>query len=74
MTIDDIEYFLDNVYNACTVQEQLTTLQNISVMLENFENFCSNNAIIADDFNLFFSKKLECKGEDQYLKKHSVSI
>ena len=43
-------------------------------MLENFENFCSNNAIIADDFNLFFSKKLECEDGDPYLEKHSVSI
>ena len=39
-------------------------------MLENFDSFCSNNVIIADDFNLFFRKKLEFKGGD--LKKHSL--
>ena len=38
-------------------------------MLENFDSFCSNNVIIAGDLNLFFSKKLECKGGDPYLKK-----
>ena len=42
-------------------------------MLENFDSFCCNNMIIAGDFNFFFSKKLECKGGDPYLKKHSVS-
>ena len=72
MTIDDTEYLLVNIYNANTGQEQLKTLQNLSVMLENFDSFCSN-VIIAGDFNLSFSKKLECKGGDPYLKKHSVS-
>ena len=42
-------------------------------MLENFDSFCCNNVIIAGDFNPFFSKNLECKGGDPYLKKHSVS-
>ena len=72
MTIDDSEYLLVNVYNNNTEQEQLTALQNLSVMLENFDSFCSNIVISAGDFNLFFSKKLECKGSDPYLKKHSV--
>ena len=66
-------YLLDNVYNTNTEQEQLKTPQNPSVMLENFDSFCSNNVIIAGDFNLLFSKKLECKGGDAYLKKHSLS-
>ena len=39
-------------------------------MLEKFDSFF---AIMAGDFNLFFIKKLECKGGDIYLKKHSVS-
>ena len=42
-------------------------------MLENFDIFCSNYVIIAGDFNIFFSKKLECKGGDPYYKKDSVS-
>ena len=62
MTIDDAEYLLVNVYNANTEQEQFKTLQNLSVMLENCDSFCSKNVIIAGDFNLFFCKKLECKG------------
>ena len=70
VTIDDADYLLVNVYNANREQEQLKILQNLSVMLENFDSFCSNNVIIADDFNLFFRKKLEFKGGD--LKKHSL--
>ena len=42
-------------------------------MLENFDIFCSNYVIIAGDFNIFFSEKLECKGGDPYYKKDSVS-
>ena len=64
---------IDNVCKANTDPEQLKTRQNASVMLENFDSFCSNNAIIDGDFNLFLSKKLECKGGDPYLKKHWVS-
>ena len=71
--IDDTEYLLVGVYNCNTEQEQLKTLQNLSVMLENIDSFCSNNEIIASDYNLFFSKKLECQDGDPYLKKHPVS-
>ena len=42
-------------------------------MFKNFDSFCSNNVTIAGDFNLFISKKLECKGGNPFLKKHSVS-
>ena len=42
-------------------------------MLENFDSFCSSNVIIAGEFNLFSSKKLECNCGDLYLKKNSVS-
>ena len=73
VTIDDTEYLLVSYYNAYSEQEQLETLQNLSVMLENFESFCSNNVIIAGDFNFFFSKKLVFKDGYPYLKKHSVS-
>ena len=42
-------------------------------MLENFDSFCGNNEMITGDFNLFSSKKLECKVRDLYLQKQSVS-
>ena len=71
--IDVIKYLLVYVYNANTKQEQLKTLQNLSVMLQSFDSFCSNNEIITGDFNLFFSEKLELKAEELYVKKQSVS-
>ena len=37
VTIDDTEYFLVNLYNANTEQEQLKTQQYLSVTLENFD-------------------------------------
>ena len=63
VTIDNTEYLL------AAEHKQLKTLQNLSVLLENFDSYCSNNVII----NLFFSKKLESKRGDTYLKKYSVS-
>ena len=63
VTIDNTEYLL------AAEHKQLKTLQNLSVLLENFDSFCSNNVII----NLFFSKKLESKRGDTHLKKYSVS-
>ena len=70
LTIDNTEYLLINIYNANTEQHQLETLQNLSILLENFDNFYNKNVILAGDGTLqyFFNKKLECKGEDQFLK------
>ena len=63
MTSDDTEYLLVNVYNANTEQEQLKTLQNLSVLLENVDSFCSNNVIIAGDFKSFPVKSLKVRVE-----------
>ena len=50
VTIDD---------NTYTEQHQLETLQNLSIFLENYDNSYDKNVILAGEFNLFFSKKLE---------------
>ena len=42
-------------------------------MLEQYDNFYDKNVILAGDFNLFFNKKLECKGGRSIIKKQSVS-
>ena len=60
----------DNTY---TEQHQLETLQNLSILLENYDNFYDKNVILAGEFNLFFNKKLECKGGRPIMKKQSVS-
>ena len=53
MTIDDPVYLLVNVYNINKEQKQLKTLQNLSVMLENFDSFCSNSVMIAGNLISF---------------------
>ena len=73
VTIDDSEYHLINIYNANTEQHQLETLQNLSILLENYDNFYDKNLILAGDFNLFFNRRLECKVGRPIIKKQSVS-
>ena len=72
-TTDDTEYLLINIYNVNTEHLQLETLQNLSILLENFDNFYNKKVILAGDFNLFFNKKLECKVGRPILKKQPVS-
>ena len=73
VTTDDTEYLRINIYNANTEQHQLETLQNLSILLENYDNFYDRNVTLADDFNLFFNRKLKCKGGRPTIKKQSVS-
>lgn len=68
VTIDTADYLLINVYNAHTEQDQLKTLQNLSILRENFDNFCNENVICPGDFNLVFNKTFEYKGEGNYTK------
>ena len=51
----------------------LKTLQNLSILPENNDNFYDKNVILASGFNIFFNKKLECKGGRPIIKKQSVS-
>ena len=51
----------------------LKTLQNLSILPENDNNFYDKNVILASGFNIFFNKKLECKGGRPIIKKQSVS-
>ena len=73
VTTDDTEYLLINIYNANAEQHQLETLQNLSILLEHYDNFYDKIVILAGDFNLFFNKKLECEGGRPIIKKQSVS-
>ena len=53
VTIDDTEYL--NIYNENTEKHQLETLQNLSILLEYFDNLYNKNGILNGDFNLFFN-------------------
>lgn len=69
VTIDDTEYLLANNYNENTEQDQLETIQNLFILLENFGNFYNKSVINARDFNLLFSKILRYKGRKPVPKK-----
>ena len=68
VTIDNTNYLLINIYIANREKYQLETLQNLSILVENHDNFYDKNVILAGDFNLFFIKSLNVKGEQQLLK------
>ena len=56
VTVDDTEYLLINIYNANTEQHHLETVQNLSILLEHYDNFYEKKVILAGDFSLFFNK------------------
>ena len=68
-----MDYLLINVYIGNREQCQLETLQNLSILLENYDNFYDKNMILAGHFNLFFNKKLNCKRGKTTTEKQSVS-
>ena len=57
VTINDVNFVLINLYNANTETEQLSALNNLSSLLENFDVTFEKNLILAEDFNLFLNAK-----------------
>ena len=57
VTINDVDFVLINLYNANTETEQLSALNNLSSLLENFDVTFEKNLILAEDFNLFLNAK-----------------
>ena len=68
--IDGMEYGV-NVYSANTEFDELKTL-TLFDLLNKFDHFLDKNIIIAGNFDLFFSYKLESHGGNLILKKHSI--
>ena len=73
VTIDNTDYLLINIYNGNTEQHQLETLQNLSILVQNFDKLYSKTVILACEFNLFFNETLEYKGERKILKSNRKS-
>ena len=69
--IDDTEFTLINLYNANTVNDQLTTFLELTNLLENFN--LTKPIIFAGDFNLLFNRSLQAKVGNPCLKKQSLS-
>ena len=50
---------LINIYNANTENEQLSTLSDLSIILEKIDDINNKNIVFGGDFNLSFKAKLE---------------
>ena len=60
---------LFNLYNANIENEQLSTLSDLSNMLERINDINNKRIVFPGDFNLLFEDKLEAHGENPILKK-----
>ena len=71
--IENEVLLLINLYNANTENEQLSTLSDLSNMLEKIDDINNKNIVFGGDFNLFFEAKLEVQGGNLVLKKKIFS-
>ena len=63
-------FVLINLYNANAETEQVSVLNNLSSLLENFDVSLEKNLILSGDFNLFLNSKLDAKGGKSAIKKN----
>ena len=73
VTINDVNFVLINLYNANTETEQISVLNNLSSLLENFEVTLEKKLILAGDFKLFLNSKLDAKWGKPAIKKNSLA-
>ena len=71
VTINDVGFVLINLYNANTESEQVSVLNNLPSLLENFDVTLDEKLILAGDFNLFLNSKLDAKGGKPAVKEKS---
>ena len=71
--IENKVLLLINLYNANTENEQLSTLSDLSNMLEKIDDINNKSIVFGGDFNLFFEAKLEEQGGYPVLKKKSLA-
>ena len=61
------EYFLlPSIYRANRESKQLSTLSDLSNMLEKADDVANNKLVLGGDFNLLFKAKLESQGGDLF--------
>ena len=71
--IENEVLLLTNLYNGNTENEQLSTLSDLSNMLEKIDDINNKNIVFVGDFNRFFEAKLEAQGGNLVLKKKVFS-
>ena len=62
-----------NFYNANTKKEQIEILSNLFALLKTFDINPNKHIIMAGDFNLFFSSKVDAAGGNPTLKRKSLA-
>ena len=73
MRIDDSYFLLTNIYNTNKEKEQVSVLNELSIILSNFKNIHNHNVIFVGDFNIFFDTSLDAKGGSPTLKSRSIN-
>ena len=59
LIVEVVAFILVNLYNANTEVEQLKTICELDLLLDDFLLDDSKNIVIAGDLNLFFDSNLE---------------
>ena len=67
--IEEVPFILVNLYNANADVEQLKTLCEFDLLLDDFSIDDSKNIFFAGDFNLYFDSTLEASDNSPTLKK-----
>ena len=70
--VNDVKFFLINIYNCNTESQQFLTLIKLHKILQNVDDIVNENIIIGQDFNFHFNSKLEANGGKPTLKKKSL--
>ena len=68
--IDDCVVILINLYNPKTKKEQVSTWQNLNLMLQTSDDLENKIIILGGDFNLFLDSALEAEGDSLVFKKY----
>ena len=71
--IGDSNFIFINLYNANSESEQIKVLEELTLLLSQFDLTKNQKIILAGDFNVFFDATLDAKGGNPKLKQHSVS-
>ena len=71
--IENAVLLLINLYHANTENKQLSTLSDLSNMLEKIDDINNKSTIFGGDFNLFLEVKLEGQRGNPVLKKESLA-
>ena len=69
VSFDDTDYFLANIYNANTENEQIKVLNNLHHLLDSLD-IQNKQIILARDFILFLEATLETEGDSSCLKRN----